>query len=179
VRIPVTDLLGHPGAARAVEATVSRDDVDAQPGAWGPADEALDSPIQLDLRLEMLVDGLMVRGHLRFTTRVACARCLTDVVTDHDLPVAELYTDPRKPGNDDDEIEPGYQLEPEGEIDLEALLRDTVLSTVPLRTLCQEECAGLCPVCGADLNVEDCGHDPSPGPDPRWAALQQLDLPPG
>ncbi|MFN2557352.1 MAG: DUF177 domain-containing protein [Nitriliruptorales bacterium] len=156
---------------------VARRELDAGDGAWGPADEALVSPLDIDLTLEMLVEGLLVRGTVSFTTSLECARCVSDVRTVNTVPVNELFADPRRL-SEEEELEAGYELYPEGVIDIEALLRDAVLAVLPLRVLCDSACRGLCPACGADLNVDDCGHEAVQVPDPRWAALQSLHLPP-
>ncbi len=178
MRIPVTDLVRSPGLTRRFVAEVIRRELDVSEGAWGPADEALVSALDVDLEFEMLVEGLFACGTVTFTTSMPCARCINDVRTVHAVPVAELFADLRRVP-ERDELEPGYELHPEGFIDIEALLRDAVLEVLPLRVLCDDACRGLCPVCGADLNSDDCGHGPSPVPDPRWAALQGLRLPPG
>lgn len=180
MRVPVTDLLGRPGATRHVTATVGREEVGGPLGDWGPSDEALRSPFDVDVALEMLLEGLFVRGSVSFTLTIPCARCLVDVTTDVTVPVAELFADPASL-EEDDELDEGYELHTaEGSIDLEALLRDAVGASLPYRQLCDAACAGLCPVCGADLNDGDCGHHRGPAPDPRWAALEQLQgqLPP-
>lgn len=180
MRVPVSDLIGRPGATRHLTATVGREDVGGPLGEWGPSDEALRSPLDLDLAFEMLLEGLFVRGSVAFTTTIPCARCLVDVRSDVAVPVAELFADPAAL-EEDDELDDGYELDVvEGTIDLEALLRDAVGASLPYRQLCDEACAGLCPVCGADLNEGDCGHRHGPTPDPRWAALEQLQdqLPP-
>ncbi len=177
MRISVADLVRSPGTTRRFAAVVVRRELDASDGEWGPADEALVSPLDVDLTLEMLVEGLFARGKVSFTTSLPCARCVSDVKTVNSVPVAELFADPRRL-SEDEELEAGYELHPEGVIDIEALLRDAVLAVLPLRVLCDTACRGLCPACGADLNFDDCGHEPAHVPDPRWAALQDLRLPP-
>ena len=180
MRVAVNDLIGRPGATRDLAETITRGDFDAPEGGWGPGDDALDSTIDLDLKLEMLVDGLLARGVIAFDTSIPCARCLRDVDLHHELDVHELYLDPARPDVDEDELEKGYELHvAEQEIDLGALLRDTVSSVVPVKTLHSEDCKGLCSVCGTDLNEGDCGHGREKTRDPRWAALEGLDLPPG
>jgi uncharacterized protein len=179
VRIDVSDMVGRPGTTRDVVETLPRADVGAPGAGWGPADEALRSPLGLRLVLEMLVDGLLVRGGLTFETAVPCARCLADVQAEHAVEVSEMYLDPDRL-EEEDEVEAGYELHRvEGWIDLEALIRDAVLGVIPVRVLCRADCAGLCPTCGADLNTDPCGHTHEPEPDPRWAVLERLDLPPG
>jgi uncharacterized protein len=56
---------------------------------------------------------------------------------------------------------------------LEDVLREQVLLSLPARTLCREDCKGLCPRCGHNLNTDPCECDPAPA-DPRWAALSDL-----
>jgi uncharacterized protein len=176
VRIDVSAMVRHPGATRPVTMTLERADIDSPQGAWGPGDDALASPLLLEAVLEMLVEGLLVSGSLGFTTSVPCARCLRDVVDDRRVGVSELYVDP----HGEEEVEAGYELHvAEGFIDIESLLRDAIIGVLPVRMLCQEDCAGLCSVCGIDLNVDDCGHGGQHEIDPRWAALEKLDLPPG
>lgn len=178
MRIPVTDLFDCPGATRRFATVLVRREFDVPDGAWGPADEALVSPLDVNLTFEMLVEGLLARGTVSFRTSVPCGRCLTEVNNVNVVPVAELFADLRQL-DEGEEPEAGYELHPEGVVDIEALLRDAVLSVLPVRMLCDDACQGLCPTCGADLNVSDCGHDRGGGPDPRWAALQGLRLPPG
>lgn len=178
MRIPVTDLIRSPGMTRRFAAAVARPELVVSDGAWGPADEALASPVDVDLTFEMLVEGLLARGTVSFTTSLPCARCISDVRTVNTVPVAEIFADPRRLA-EGEELEAGYELHPEGFIDIEALLRDAVLGVLPVRVLCDVACRGLCPVCGADLKIDQCGHEPARAPDPRWAVLQGLRFPPG
>ncbi len=107
---------------------------------------------------------------LRFGTRLEgpCVRCLTPAA----LPIlidAQEYqaTDPAG----DDELRSEYVVE--GDLDVGAWARDQLALEVPDQFLCRPDCAGLCPVCGKDLNVEPHEHDDEPV-DPRWAALETL-----
>ena len=171
MRVAVTDLVGRPGATRHLATVVDRSEVE---GSWGPADEAVRSSIEVDVELEMLAEGLLVRGSIGFEFEVECARCLAPLARDSSITVTELFAEPERV----DDVEPGYELV-DGAIDLEPLLRDTVVTALPVRLLCREDCLGLCPTCGTDLNVADCGHAAVPAPDPRWAALRTIELPPG
>lgn len=66
---------------------------------------------------------------------------------------------------------------PEGEeLDLTAEVREDTLLAFPNRLVCRENCRGLCPVCGQDLNIEDCGCRPRQQADGGWASLEGLDL---
>jgi uncharacterized protein len=175
VRVPVTDLVGHPGATRPLSAEVERDAFGEDP--WGPADDAIEDPIVLDLHLDSVVEGILVRGDIAVSLTLPCARCLAPQHADRALEVAELFLDPTKREDDEDE-DPGYELlDDRTAIDLSTMVRDAVVIDLPTRVLCREDCAGLCPVCGADRNTEACGHGAESTPDPRWAKLADLDLP--
>jgi uncharacterized protein len=79
-------------------------------------------------------------------------------------------------GYEDYEPEPGYELIDDATaIDLSTLVRDALIIDLPVRTLCGDACRGLCPVCGANRNLHDCGHGGQATTDPRWAPLADLD----
>ena len=127
------------------------------------------SPIDLDLMLEAVVEGVLVTGSASVQLRGECVRCLTEVSDEIVVDLQELYV---HPGSEADEEEAGRL---EGDlIDLEPLFRDAVVLDLPFQPLCRIECRGLCAECGADLNADpDHGHD-APF-DPRWAKLSALE----
>jgi uncharacterized protein len=175
VRVAVTDLVGHPGATREVVRAVPVDGFGDDP--WGPAEGAIRGDVALDLRLDSVVDGILVHGRLGVDLELPCSRCLRDRPLHRDVTVAELFVDPAK-RDEHDEDDPGYELvDGATAIVLDTLVRDALLVDLPVRVLCDEGCQGLCPTCGADRNTTDCGHVPGDDPDPRWAKLADLDLP--
>jgi uncharacterized protein len=96
-----------------------------------------------------------------------CFRCLEDAVLDLPISAREYQaTDP-----DDDELRTPY-LE-DDRLDLSAWARDALALELPDKILCRPDCAGLCPVCGKNLNDEPHDHG-EPEPDSRWAALAEL-----
>lgn len=123
------------------------------------------SPIELDVRLEAVGEGVLVTGTAEVTLAGECARCLTPIRLTDEVDVQELYY---YPGNGPDDKETSRI---EGErIDLEPVLRDTVVLDLPFTPLCREDCEGLCQICGANLNDDpDHGHDDDG--DERWAGL--------
>lgn len=176
MRVSITDIVDQPGASRPVRDAVDADAFGTDP--WGPAEGALRDPVALDLHLDSVVDGILVRGTLGFTLDLPCARCLEPQRHDREVTVTELFIDPAKREDDEDD-EPGYELlDGATAIDLSTLVRDALLLGLPLRILCTEDCQGLCPTCGADRNRIDCGHADRAGIDPRWSPLADLDLPP-
>lgn len=158
--------LGHrPGTMQAVHR-----DVEA------PADLGTDvigipegADLELDLRLEAVMEGVLVSGTIRGRAVGECVRCLGDVDYPVDADLQELFVYPgRKPEGEDDEL---FELEGEM-INLEPVLRDAVVLTLPFQPVCREDCPGLCSECGARLE-DDPGHHHESA-DPRWAALQGL-----
>jgi uncharacterized protein len=97
-----------------------------------------------------------------------CYRCLEDAVLDIDVRGREYQA--TNPG-DDDELRTPY-LE-DSTLDLHAWARDAIALGLPEQILCRPDCAGLCPVCGKDLNVEPHTHEES-AVDPRWEVLAKL-----
>jgi uncharacterized protein len=161
--VDVGDLVGHPGTSQRVHA---RGELD------GLATELaiVDGPIDGDLLLESVVEGILVSGELTGAFRLRCARCLVELDRRFAVEVQELYR--AEPDPEDDT----YPLPREGLLDPEPMLRDVVGVELPFAPLCRAECAGLCSVCGEDRNLGACpGHAED---DPRWAALGSLVLEP-
>ncbi len=107
---------------------------------------------------------------LAFSTQLEgpCMRCLQPARVTVAVDAQEYEA--TSPGGDD-ELRSEYVGE--GGLDLASWARDQVAVTVPDQILCRPDCAGLCPVCGKDLNVEPHEHADTPT-DPRWAALESL-----
>ncbi len=128
------------------------------------------SPVELDLRLESVMDGVLVSGTVTAPLSAECGRCLEPIRTELSAAIQELFS---------------YQPDPEDEeastldgdlIDLAGLLRDAVLLALPLNPVCDEDCPGLCSGCGARLAEvgSEHRHDQI---DLRWAALAGLTPP--
>jgi uncharacterized protein len=95
-------------------------------------------------------------------------RCREDAVQDVHIDAREYHAN--EPG-DAEELRSEYVVD--DQLELSAWARDAIAAALPEQILCRPDCAGLCPVCGKDLNLEPHVHDEEPG-DPRWAALEQL-----
>jgi uncharacterized protein len=128
------------------------------------------SPVVLDLRLEAVVEGVLVTGTATADLAGECVRCLADVretvVTD--LQELFVYDDQAGPGDDEETSRLLGDL-----ADLEPVLRNAVVLALPFQPLCRDDCPGLCPECGARL-ADDPAHGHEPDADPRWAALRAL-----
>jgi uncharacterized protein len=130
------------------------------------------SPIEFDIRLEAVMEGVLVTGTAKAGLDGECVRCLEEI---HDELVAdfqELFVYEEKDDQTDDEDSGTSRLE--GDLlDLEPLLRDAVVLSLPFQPLCQDDCPGLCIECGARL-ADDPDHQHDEPIDHRWAALQGL-----
>jgi uncharacterized metal-binding protein YceD (DUF177 family) len=129
------------------------------------------APVQLHLRLEAVMEGVLVSGTVEAPLVGQCARCLEDIEDTISLPVQELFAyegSTTEATSEEDEvrrIDGDY-------LDLEPLVRDSVVLTLPLAPVCTEDCAGLCVDCGQRLDdlPADHHHDIV---DARWAGLAQ------
>jgi uncharacterized protein len=127
------------------------------------------SDLTLDLRLESVLEGVLVSGTVRGLAVGECVRCLEAVELDVEADIQELFAYPgRAHEEDEDEIR---EIE-DDLINLEPAIRDSIVPALPFQPVCQEDCPGLCSECGARL-ADDPDHRHEVV-DPRWAALTSL-----
>lgn len=125
--------------------------------------------IELDLRLESVVEGVLVSGEVHVLAVGECARCLEPLERALDVDIQELYV---YPGHEHEMEDEGRTVVEDGLVDLEPAIRDAVVLALPLAPLCSPGCTGLCVECGVRLaDVPGHEHDEV---DPRWAALAAL-----
>ena len=125
--------------------------------------------------------GVLVTAWLHQVVRVQCVRCLADTETPLDFVIEEEFFPsidlktglPIRWDVEGEEVEEEVLIDERHILDLREVTRQWVLVNLPARVLCRPDCAGLCPVCGADRNTEPCDCDKQSG-DPRWAALADL-----
>ena len=153
----------RPGSMRRVQRT-----------AAAPADWALElvkvpegADVELELRLEAVMEGVLVTGSVRAPLTAECGRCLEPVDTILEADIQELFAYDPEDGQDEVPVLTGDL------IDLRPLLRDAVVLAMPINPVCDDDCAGLCATCGARLAdlPADHAHDDL---DPRWAKLSAL-----
>jgi len=126
--------------------------------------------LELDLRLESVLEGVLVSGTVRGLAVGECVRCLDSVTFDVDAELQELFVYPGRAQEEDDEEEI-REIE-DDLIDLDPVIRDAVVPTLPFQPVCRDDCPGLCSECGARL-ADDPTHRHDVA-DPRWAALASL-----
>lgn len=131
------------------------------------------APVELDLRLEAVMEGVLVTGTVSAWLSGECVRCLDPISEEFESRFQELYVyDDARHDENDDEDSDVRRLE--GDLlDLEPVLRDAVVLALPFQPLCDEDCPGLCTECGARL-ADDPDHAHEDPIDPRWAGLAAL-----
>ena len=124
--------------------------------------------VGLDIRLQ---------GHLDTTVEVTCARCLDPIRVPLSLDFDLFYQPVQTIAREGEEEVTGADLEigfyQGNGLMLEEALKEQILLALPMRSLCRPDCQGLCPQCGQNRNLHDCGHRVAAG-DERWAPLADL-----
>jgi uncharacterized protein len=162
-------------------------DLELAPGAVDLGEEAAQQgPLEAVGRAEVLhehrgprdiVADIRLKGRFAGRFEVPCARCIEPV----EIPLSADYDLIFRPSSADAEATERSITAPETEIgyylgdglSLEDVLREQVLLSLPVKTLCKPDCKGLCPRCGANRNSQPCNCDAGPS-DPRWEALAGL-----
>jgi len=159
----------RPGTMRTVQRTV------AAPEDLGTVVIGIPAgtDLELDLRLEAVMEGVLVSGTVRGRAVGECVRCLDEVDEDLEVDIQELYAYPERARAFAEEGDEEEIRELDGDlIDVEPAIRDAVVPALPFRPVCSPECPGLCPECGARL-ADDPEHKHETL-DPRWAELGRV-----
>ncbi|MFJ8023267.1 YceD family protein [Streptomyces sp. NPDC096311] len=167
----------RPGALQRLTRTI---DAPGDLGIQGVIGVPEGAPVELELRLESVMEGVLVTGTARASAKGECVRCLEPLEQVLEADFQEMFSYPdaddrnrpkAEPADDAEEDEDTLPLE-DGLFDLEPVLRDAVVLALPMQPVCQDDCPGLCSECGARLADDpDHHHD---AVDIRWAALQGL-----
>ena len=157
----------RPGAMRRTSRIVAAPAELVRGGVVGVPEGA---DLELDVRLESVLEGVLASGSARARTTGECVRCLDPIVGDVEAEFRELFGYPDRVLDEEDTAS---ELLVDGDlIDLEQAVRDAVVLALPQAPLCRDDCPGLCSQCGARL-ADDPRHAHSTT-DPRWAARAGL-----
>ncbi len=158
--VNIAELLRRPGSERDIE-------IEMKAEVFAFADSRIDdsSDVGVQLHLESIQDGIVLRGKISSSWHLACRRCLRPVADFAVAEVDELFQ--RVIVNPD-----AYPLVGE-QLDLKQMVRELVLLSLPDGPLCQADCPGICLKCGNDLRTSPCSCQNSVG-DERWAVLDEL-----
>jgi len=170
MRVDIARLGRRPGAMVTLRNTV------ASPSRIGLPMIAIEegAPLELDLQVQSVSEGVLVTGTVAAPTVGECARCLTPVNGRVQVELTELFAYPdstTEATTEEDEV--GHIVD--ATIDLEQPIIDAVGLELPFSPVCSPDCPGLCPECGVALATEPGHHHDRI--DPRWAKLADL-LPP-
>ena len=150
------------------------------PGASLPFDFSLDlsgldfygerpftQPVRVRGSVRNMADALLLEGKAETTLSLVCDRCLRPFRQEMCLPVETLLAEVLEDEENDEIV-----LLTDGQVDLDEVFTTAAVLAMDVKHVCSEDCKGLCPTCGADLNQGPCGCRPEG--DPRFAALAQL-----
>ncbi len=98
--------------------------------------------------------GLLLQGDFSGDTELECSRCLKTYAQRLEWDMTEMYVFKRENVDEDNLLLPFT-----AEVDIEEYVREDALLNIPINPVCKDDCQGLCQVCGADLNLGDCGHE--------------------
>lgn len=156
------------GQAHTAELEISIDQFDLSGQTYDVVPAAV--PVRIDVS-RTTANGYALR--LRFQAALAgpCMRCLEPSETAFKVDAREV----EQPGAKDEELDSPY-VDDDEVVDVTAWVNDSLSLTLPAQLLCRRDCAGLCAVCGENLNA-DPEHAHAAEPDPRWAKLRELQLP--
>lgn len=180
LRVPVTNLLKKVFSRERFTANL-----DIAVSEHGLLERSDRGDLSLEVWLESSPDGIRVKGKIRGSVYMECTRCLEEYRQDLDIAVDEFYRRPglatvdgegRRLAEADVQEEDEYVIA-DGAIDMNLMLNDAVMLSLPIKHLCSEECKGLCQVCGKNLNEGECGCTQE-SVDPRLEVLRTL-LEPG
>jgi uncharacterized protein len=154
-----------------------KDPQELPPGALERLEVVALTPVSWRGTVSPVGGGYLFDGQLSYAQTLTCPRCLgTSEVTVETRVELLVRAGASQPTMGDHELEASDlgELKIEGKtLDTQPILMEQLQLNVPMHPLCREDCAGLCPHCGADLNRTTCECDRGPE-DPRWAALGEL-----
>ncbi len=147
LRVNAVELGRQPGTRRHIVRSIPLADVDID-------DARLAGDVTVDVTLESTLDDIVVSGELSVAWSDECRRCLRPLADTLRVEVEERYAEPGAAAGTATVLGT-FPIE-HGQIDLAPMVREEVLLAIPDAPLCRDDCPGLCPVCGADLQTAPC-----------------------
>jgi uncharacterized protein len=154
MKIDINAIRFDVGAVQQVDGTVKMDDL-----VLRDRTVELPEPLHLNLTVTNTDDTYLIMGMMSLCARVECSRCLEKSAFPMEMEFFEEFSKD--------------EMENENLLDLTDSIFEHILLELPIKTLCSEECKGLCPQCGQNINLQDCGCDRSVI-DPRLVKLQEF-----
>lgn len=161
MKIDISGLFQVPGAYREIDEQIDLCDVKR----WGSPIFGL--PVTAKGRVENRSGIVTISYAASFTIQAVCDRCLTDITRRNRMEFSHVLVLSLNREENDELI-----VVPDGQLDLAELCASDILLELPTAVICDEGCKGLCPICGKNRNVEDCGCEQKPVG--RFDILRQL-----
>lgn len=166
---------------------ISLETIKAEPSDLGLSADPAELELRLDLaeitspvtfkgRVWRIEDEIFLDGVINYAVKYTCARCLTEFINECELPlnlVLQLVADDQLGEPDDDDDQFVMISAAKTTYALDQHVRDLIALEAPLKPVCREDCAGLCPQCGTNRNETQCECQTKPA-DSRWEALRKL-----
>lgn len=135
---------------------------------------SFEKPVKVDLSVSKSGAQLICRGRVKTSVRLECSRCLSvydqPIISNLDF-VVDFGESPQEFKSEEDNY---FVADPSsGFFQIDNLVRETIILALPLKPLCSDDCKGLCPICGTDLNNSQC-NCVKKETDPRWEKLKGL-----
>ncbi|MBN1643538.1 MAG: DUF177 domain-containing protein [Dehalococcoidales bacterium] len=134
-------------------------------------------PVKGEITLTRTHRSILAQGTLTASVRMTCSRCLKPFgskirlnVQEEYFPTIDIVTGEKMSSPEE---EGSFTIDEHHVLDLTEAIRQYIVMALPMKPLCRENCAGLCSICGKDLNEGDCGCRETET-DPRWAELLKL-----
>jgi uncharacterized protein len=135
-------------------------DLTAASVGLAPSDLDVEGPLHVALSLDRRGDEIWIRGKAQLIVAQQCSRCLVDFRQDLDLEFEVFCAKVRNPNvvaaKEVDEEDDGVHLHDGRILSIDGEIREAVILSLPMKPLCKEGCAGLCPRCGEDRNLGPC-----------------------
>ena len=156
---------------------VIESDVDSSELTLSPEEGQFSSPIHLSSKITKMGTDLVLRSDIGVDITCGCSRCLTEFTDRLDAHIDVIYERTERLSINEDDLEESDDLVflqyDAKELEVGSRVEEAVCLALPLKPLCKEDCKGLCPVCGTDLNANKCDCN-TESEDPRWQGLKGL-----
>ena len=138
--------------------------------------------VEGQVKVTTLRDNVLVQGDVTAEVSLECSRCLElfDLPVEATLeeqfqPTIDVYSEAPVRRDEHEQNDQAFDIDANHMMDLTEPVRQALLVALPMKPLCREDCKGICPQCGANLNESDCGHTEE-SVDDRWSGLRALQL---
>lgn len=164
--IDVSELLDNIGSSLDVSGLYPLDEI-----VLGEETFRISAPVAVDVTITNAGAGIVARGTATAEAFATCSRCVEEFPLSIVGEIESLFLAPGEDASGDEDVE---RVDPQGIIDLAAVIVAALVLEAPFVPLHDEKCAGLCPTCGCDLNKGECGCEDAPSDLHPFAALQSL-----